>query len=164
MKRPHHHAALFASVTELAALAVVLLISGCGTDQDRFVGTWTSTILPDRLLANEASPLDIARSERPSDVGGEPKPAIGGDYSIQLRFYRTGQLDTVTKLPMIQTHKTGQWRLLSFDEASRKATIECELMQQRTQHQVEFIDSRTIRLVPPNLAGLKLTLEFKKNP
>ncbi len=113
-------------------------------------------MLPDRLLADEASPLDLAGDKQlPEKVDG---------YSLRLQFYRNGRLDTVTNLPNIQTQKSGQWRLLSFDETSGRATIECELMQQRTQHQVEFIDSRTIKLVPPNMAGLKLTLEFTKEP
>ena len=145
-----------ASVIWLAALAITLGLSGCDTSRSRLVGTWSCTMLPDRLLADEASPLDLADEA--------PLPNKTPDYSIRLQFYRNGRLDTVTDLPNIQTQKTGQWRLLSLDEASGKGTIECELMQQRTQHQIEFIDSNTIKLVPPNMAGLKLTLEFKKEP
>jgi hypothetical protein len=143
-----------ASTICLAAIAFVLGIGGCDTSRGRFIGTWSSAMLPDRLLADEASPLDLA--------GNKPVAEQAPDYSIRLQFYRNGRLDTVTDLPNIQTQKSGQWRLLTFDEASQRATIECELMQQRTQHQVEFVDSNTMRLVPPNMAGLKLTLTFKR--
>jgi hypothetical protein len=136
-------------------LAFALFASGCGGAGSPLIGTWSSEISADHQLASEASPLD-ARSADPSD-----RASTG--YSIRLQFYRNGRLDTVTQLPNIQTQKSGRWRWIAFDPATRMATIECELMQQRTQHQVEFVDPQTIRLVPPNMAGLKLQLEFKKD-
>ncbi len=142
-----------------AVIAFLAFAAGCGSEQSKFVGTWTSQALPNRLLADEASPLDIDEKTRPSGQAA----ASSASHSISLQFYRNGRLDTVTNLPNIQTQKTGQWRLLSFDETKQIATIECELTQQRTQHQVEFIDAETMKLVPPNLAGLKLQLEFKKS-
>ncbi len=150
---------LYRELLWLPMIACVAFATGCGSDQSRFVGTWTAQALPSRLLADGASPFDVDKkaqpSERPTDSAFTP--------SISLQFYRNGRLDTVTNLPNIQTQKTGQWRLVSFDETKKIATIECELMQQRTQHRVEFIDADTMKLVPPNLAGTKLQLEFKKS-
>jgi len=111
-------------------------------------------MLPDRMLANEATPFD-------SNENGE-SPATSGNHSIELRFLKNGNLETATSLPSIQTQKAGRWRMLSYDESNRIAMIECDLMQQRTEHKVEFLDSNTIRLIPPNLAGLKISMEFKR--
>jgi hypothetical protein len=136
----------------LAIGAVALVASGCGSPGSQLVGDWSSQIQSNERLANEISPLD--------SPSGDPDDGEGSDYSIRLKFYRSGQLDTVTQLANIQTRKSGRWQLVNFDEATQTATIECELMQQRTQHQVEFVDKHTIRLVPPNMAGLNLKLVF----
>lgn len=133
----------------LATIAIAACASGCGSSQGRLVGTWSAELHSKQGELREVSPLDIG--ETPAE-----------DFSIRLAFYRDGRLDTVTKLPQIQTQKSGRWRILSFDGASQTALIECDLLQQRTQHEVEFVDARTIRLVPPNLAGLDVKLEFKK--
>ena len=41
-------------------------------------------------------------------------------------------------------------------------TILCELFGQQTQHEVQFIEKDLIRLVPPNMAGTKSKLTFRR--
>lgn len=143
-----------ASFWGLAVAAIVVTMAGCGSQRSQLVGTWISDSVPDRLPAGQSSPLDRSAAE---EKNGATPP-----HSIQLRFYRSGRLDTVTQLPSIQTQKTGTWRFVSYDESKRMAIVEFELMQQRTRHEVEFLDRSTIRMIPPNMAGLSIRLEFKR--
>jgi hypothetical protein len=109
---------------------------------------------------------EIQKTQQESTAAGKSAGTAdqsASEFSIRLQFYRGGRLDTVTRLPAIQSQKSGLWRLLSYDETKKLATIECELMQQRTQHEVQFLDADTINLIPPNMAGLNVKLEFKRS-
>jgi hypothetical protein len=136
---------------------MMCLATGCRPDPSGLVGTWHTEGLPRKLLADDKTPLDAPPADSPS-----PQDSAGEPYSIRLQFYRNGRFDTVTTLPNIQTHKSGKWRLVEMDPTGRTATIEFELMRQRTVHDVERIDADTIRLTPPNMAGLNIQLTFKR--
>lgn len=139
-----------ASQRWLAIALTAALFSGCNSKQTQLVGTWVSESAKPNP-AGQSSPLDAADGTEPDATN-----------SIQLRFYRSGRLDTFTHLPNIQTQKSGKWRFISYNEVTQTAMIEFELMQQRTRHEVEFLDHNTIRLVPPNMAGLSIKMTFKR--
>jgi hypothetical protein len=142
----------------LAAAGAVgtLSLASCGRQPTGLVGNWSAQALPKSMLQEDASPLDSPNAQEKSADGGETP-------TMELRFYRNGRLDTVTRLPQIQTHKSGTWRLIHSDPPQRRITIECELLGQTTEHVIEWIDDDTIRLIPPNMAGLKLELDFKRS-
>ena len=132
------------SWTLMFLLSVV--VAGCmDRNQSRFVGTWEIETA-DKVFNRLEMP-----TENDVDAGSAMTIQFGGQ-----------QLTTTTRMNDELRQKQGTWQLLSFDEETQTATIQCTLGMQTTEHEVEFIDDRTIRLVPPNMAGLKLKVKFKK--
>lgn len=141
-----------ASARWLASFAIIAActISGCGdTNRAKIIGTW-GIEQADKVL-NRIKQNDD--SERTTE-GEEPR--------MKLVFQRNGVLKTQTRLGAGTTEKQGTWKLVSYDEAAGVLSLECELMQQTSTHAVEFVDENTIRLVPPNMAGLSMKLTFKR--
>ena len=85
------------------------------------------------------------------------------ESKMQLDFFRNGRLATTTAMGNVTpTPKKGRWEMVSFDEPSQTMTIKCQIGLQESEHKVEFIDADTIKLVPPNMAGLRLKLRFQR--
>lgn len=81
---------------------------------------------------------------------------------MTIRFSPAGELVTETRAGSIDTRKTGRWRLLSGDSTSPTSEIECTLGQQTTRHQIEWLADDSLRMTPPNMAGLTIKLVFRR--
>ena len=77
-----------------------------------------------------------------------------------IHFYNSGYLATETNMGNISTQKQGNWKLLSYDAQTKTAKIQCKLVDDTTNFDVIVLDDNTLRLVPPNMAGLKTKLKF----
>lgn len=127
----------------------LLMAVGCTGDPDRYriVGDWELAVA-DRLVDQvNAGSADQAASE------DEPPKMV-------IHFYRSGSLKTQTNMGTVQSVKQGSWKFLSYDGQSGNAKIECRLMDETTEFDVVVVDENTIRLVPPNMAGLTRKMKF----
>ena len=128
-------------------LASALLV-GCGVSvEHNLIGEWRYT---GKLAAMQPKEPVLEQSAEPTGMG------------ISLHFARWGKLRTVTRQGAIQTEKQGTWTWLHFDPVTHVGAIQCELLRQKTDHRLEFLDPDTIRLNPPNLAGLDQELQFTR--
>ncbi len=84
------------------------------------------------------------------------------DSRLTIEFRGGGKLLTVTRMGNIDTEKAGTWKMLSFDDENSKMQIECKLFDQTTEHEVEFLDEKTIKMIPPNMAGTTMKLKFER--
>jgi hypothetical protein len=143
----------------LALVLAVVLLSGCGDpNATRLIGEWgidtPSTVL--RRLGDESR--ELARAEVP-----EPTEILVDAHKMRIQFRGNGTLTTITSMGRVTpVPKQGRWSIQSWDEVNRKMVIECTLSGQSSEHEVEFLDDSTIRLVPPNMAGLSLKVKFKR--
>jgi small subunit ribosomal protein S16 len=131
-----------------------LLVTGCGDPQrSKLVGTW-------EIEQSESLVRRLDDNSSDAELGPE---AIPSAPKMQLQFFRNGNLQTTTMIGIVApTPKQGRWKMLSFDEQSGNMKVKCTIGLQETEHEIEFIDADTIKLVPPNLAGLSLKLRFRK--
>lgn len=132
-----------------AAAFVVLLASCSPTESARLVGTWN--------IENAQSVSKKVGSEA-SDAASELESATPEQMTVE--FSRGGRLATKTQMGSIDSAKSGSWKFLSYDEDAGKMQIECSLLGQTTQHEVEFVDTKTIKWIPPNMAGTTRRLKF----
>lgn len=136
----------------LLAAVVACTLAGCGdANRNRLVGQWG-------IAAPEAVMNRIDKNESDSEVPAETEIS---DRMV-LTFKRNGVVHTRTTMGDIDQEKTGTWKLVSFDEASNLMAISCEINTQKSDHEITFVDEKTIKLVPPNMAGLKMKLKFSK--
>jgi hypothetical protein len=130
-----------------------LQFAGCGDpNRARLVGTWNIS-RPERI----AGRLDRAEpaAEKEKEIELPPK--------MQIQFRRNGGLATITHMgSMTPSPKQGTWQMLEFDEASQTMRIKCQIGLQESEHEIQFLDQNSIKLVPPNLAGLSLKLKFER--
>jgi len=138
---------------QFSMLLALLMLSFCSCYQDpvraRLIGTWsiehgeklTKRVNQDQENAGEAT-----------DLG----------QRMMLVFYSSGALQTKTQMGAVNREKNGSWNVVEFDEENSKMMICCELMDQQTEHEVQFIEEDLIRLVPPNMAGTKSKLKFRR--
>jgi len=130
---------------------LMLAIVGCKQDPIRakIIGTWKiehSEKLTKRVNQDEGA------TESAEDLGDR----------MVLAFYASGSLQTKTRIGNVNREKNGSWKVVNFDEEESKMKISCELMGQQTEHEVRFIETDLIRLVPPNMAGTKSKLTFRR--
>jgi|688.fasta_scaffold16903_9 hypothetical protein len=135
---------------------------GCSTrlpeSARKLVGTW-ELAQPERLAERinqlpEDSSLPAAEPEEQ-----DAEPAGSG---MVLEFRTDGTLQTKTALGQLQQQKQGTWQFISASADSRTLAIRCQLNQQSSEVEVEFLEGETISLVPPNLAGLNTKLRFRR--
>ena len=135
----------------------LLALLGCGGDPDRnrIVGDW-EIAKADRLMGKvNAEPLATSGSADPNvEAMEDQKPRM------LIRFYYSGSLATETNMGSVATKKYGSWKFLSYDPESRTAKIQCKLVDDTTDFDVVVEDEDTLRLVPPNMAGLKKKMKF----
>lgn len=130
---------------------LLLLSAGCYQDPIRakLIGTWKiehAERLTKRVNQDE---LDDLPAE---DIGER----------MVLAFYASGSLKTKTRIGQVNREKNGSWKLINFDEEDSVMKINCDLMGQQTEHEVRFIEDDLIRFVPPNMAGTKSKLTFRR--
>ena len=143
----------------LPALALLLLASAVGCADPNatpLVGRWVLE-KPDRVMERIGG--DEADQDRETDSIDDssftPKMAI--------TFGSNGRFQTATAMGNVNREKNGTWKVISLDEAAHKMTIRCKIGSEETDHSVELVDSSTIRLVPPNMAGLTMKMRFARD-
>lgn len=82
---------------------------------------------------------------------------------MAITFFSNGKFETQTAMGNVNRQKIGVWQVISLDEATRKMTIRCAIGSEETDHSVELVDGSTIRLVPPNMAGLTMKMRFVRD-
>ncbi len=140
-------------ILKLSCCLILLAVTGCSGDPDRaqIVGDW-EIATADHLMGQViAEPLD---SESANDSNANQPPRM------LIRFYNSGYLATETNMGSISTQKQGNWKFLSYDAQTRTAKIQCKLVDDTTDFDVIVENENTLRLVPPNMAGLKKKLKF----
>lgn len=145
--RTKHHWLLIASV-------IACLQTGCGDPhRSKIVGNWqiaqTDTLMS-RIQQNESE-------ARPGEYDPDKEPP-----KMVVSFRRNGQLTTSTRLGDVIQEKQGTWTMVAFDEPNQTIKVTCSILDQETEHAVKFLDPDTIELIPPNLAGTKMKLKFKR--
>ena len=132
-----------------ALLVMSLFLVGCGdANRSRIVGSW-------KVATAERLMKQVNAVDAPSAAGSE-----GQLPRMQVHFYYSGRLSTETNMGSVATKKYGSWEFLSYDADTKTAKIECFLLDETTQFDVLVEDEKTIRLVPPNMAGLKQKMKF----
>lgn len=134
---------------------VVLLLAGClGPHQSKIVGRWQLED-PDRIsrrIGGDAPPI--------SDIEQEPRSDAGNRMLVEFR--RGGGLRTVTQMGQIDREKTGTWQWVAFDEANNTATLRCTIQGETTELEIDVLEGGNLRMVPPNMAGTRRKLEFRR--
>lgn len=143
----------------LSALASMLFVCAVGCSDPNakpLVGRWVLE-KPDRVMERiGGDDADLAQETASIDDSNlMPKMAI--------TFESNGQFQTVTAMGNVNREKNGAWQVISLDETAGKMTIRCKIGTEETDHSVELIDGSTIRLVPPNMAGLTMKMRFVRD-
>lgn len=136
---------------------LLLALVGCTGDPDRarIVGDW-EIATADRLMGQvNVEPLDSEGLVDSADNSEADQPP-----RMLVRFYNSGYLATETNMGSMSTQKHGNWKFLSYDAQTRTAKIQCKLVDDTTDFDVIVEDENTLRLVPPNMAGLTKKLKF----
>jgi len=130
-------------------------LTGCGdSNRAKIVGTWGIERADTVLRKIESKSDGQGAQQSPESESATPK--------MMLKFERDGMLVTTTKIGAVDQTKQGTWKFDSYDEASNEMQLSCSLMDQDSEHSVEFVDKDTIKLVPPNMAGTRMKLKFKR--
>jgi hypothetical protein len=154
------------------SVALIALLGGCGIREHRDAaqlrGVWQLDpeaglemrigTAPDPQSAPDSFQLTTGSARTESDPGASP----AGDSVMTLSFLAGGKLETQTTTGEINTRKSGSWRMMSYDGQQRTAVISCTLGQQTSEHEVQWIAADTIKLTPPNMAGLSIKLVFRR--
>lgn len=130
-------------IFKFSCCLLLLALVGCTGDPDRarIVGDWEIATADHLMGQVNAQPDD------------QPPRML-------IHFYNSGYLATETNMGNISTQKQGNWKLLSYDAQTKTAKIQCKLVDDTTNFDVVVLDDNTLRLVPPNMAGLKTKLKF----
>ncbi len=156
------HQRLTCRLTVLA-LAVATM-TGCQPEGGRqLAGKWkldATQSLAERMKqggsSTDTNPLSTP--VRPGETGD----ISGSGPEVSIAFQSNGRLETLTRTGMIDSAKTGTWRLVSYNAEKMTALIECTLSEQVTEHEIEWLDKDSIKLTPPNMAGLTMKLIFRR--
>ena len=140
---------IFAAVPRIAiAFTVVTLLAGCeDPNRAKIVGNWeiqSAEDLTDRLIDSESQPEKSSKSP------------------MRLEFYSRGTMKTSTAMGAIQQEKNGTWELVSMNEPKTQAVVKIAIGLQTTEHEIDFQDDDTMEMVPPNLAGLDMKVQFRR--
>lgn len=147
------------SLTRFLWLLPVLASIGCaGEGERKLAGVWqldSARSLAARL-GSGALPQEGA-DLTPDDTG-----PVGASAGITVTFTAGGAWQTTTRTGQIDTTKSGKWKLLKWDPAGPTATIECSQGQQTSEHRIEWLDDDSVKMTPPNMAGLTIKLVFRR--
>ena len=126
------------------------IFAGCGdSNRTKIIGTWgidkADTVMSRIQQSGDNNDKDSSQSPR-----------------MVLRFQRSGELETKTLMGTVDREKKGKWNFVSYDPSNNSMAVTCEIQMETSEHEVTFIDDDTIELVPPNMAGTKMKLRFKR--
>ena len=134
----------------ILSLLLAWVLAGCSNpDRNKIVGVWvaeTADKLSDRITGDGSE-----------DEVFEPK--------LEVQFQWSGKLKTVTRMGTINREKNGTWELTHVE--ANQLTLSCTLGDpkmgsQTTELKIKILDENTIRMTPPNMAGLSTKMKFKK--
>ena len=132
----------------ICAFMLSALLAGCSDpNRSKVIGIWE--------LESAAS-----ITSRFKETGNES--SNNNDNRMSVEFRSDGVLKTQTLMGSMDRQKEGSWTLLSFDESSSTMRLKCVLGMQETEHEIELLDEDTIRMIPPNMAGVEMKLRFKR--
>ncbi len=136
------------SVFAIAGM-LALLLAGCGDrERQKLIGVW-----------------EIETADKLIDRVGGDDPPESDAVPMTIEFGSRGQLVTTTQVGAIGKVKTGDWELIR-SEADR-SFVRCTLTgehigTQTSEVEIEWLDSETIKMTPPNMAGLRMKLRFSR--
>ncbi|MEE2826457.1 MAG: hypothetical protein VYE64_07495 [Planctomycetota bacterium] len=132
-------------------LVSTCMLAGCTSpEREMLVGQW-------RI---EAAGKILNRIGQSASITPESSPEEVEQNQMLLVFHANGKLETITQMGAIDRKKTGTWELLEFREAAQTSFIRCNLNGQTTEHEVDWLTNGNLKMVPPNLAGTRIKLEF----
>ncbi len=135
--------------------ACCMLLAGCGdSGRSSLAGRWeleSAAQLIDRIGGADVAG---AASEGATEDASQPRMVV--------EFSANGDLKTETRIGSIDRAKTGTWEVLDWDEAKRVMKVRCVLAGQESEHEIEFLEDGAIRLTPPNMAGTRTKLVFRR--
>lgn len=130
-----------------------LMLAGCSSpERDMLIGQWQIEKAGKILNRIGNDPNDSADKMTTDDGAGR----------MLLVFHTSGELQTVTQMGAIDRGKTGSWELLEYNRLGETSRIRCVLNGQTTEHQIEWLTSGNLKMVPPNMAGTLTKLEFRR--
>jgi len=139
----------------LCLIAGCLMLAGCGeTGRSSLAGKWE--------LESAAQLVDRIGGTDSAGVGGGGDASATGESQMVIEFSANGDLKTATRIGAIDRTKTGTWEIVEWDEAKQVMKIRCVLAGQESEHEVEFLEEGVIRLTPPNMAGTRTKLVFRR--
>ena len=152
-KKPSHTSGLPA----LLACLIFACMLGCESKtQSKLIGTW--------VIDDVDSVLEqVNQNSSPSDA--ESDSSNGSSPQMTITFKANGTLETATLLGQLNVKKEGVWKIISNQDSDSELTnmkIGCELADQVTQHDIEWVDENSIRFAPPNMAGVDQTFTFHR--
>ena len=128
----------------LSFLLLCLMLAGCSDPRRQMiVGTWVMDEV--ELVADQIGNETSAESP-----------------NMLVQFESSGKLLTETTMGSINSQKVGTWKLIEYDAAKKTLVIECDLQQQKTDHEIVFEGESTIRWIPPNMAGTTDEMTFRR--
>ncbi len=136
---------------------------GCGdASRSKLVGNWNIE-QAERVLDRVNQSPDSSSQQGSAQRENSPQNDSTITPKMQIQFLGNGSLTTITQMGSIEpTPKQGSWQMVSFDETSNTMTVNCGLGLQTSEHEIEFVDENTIKLVPPNMAGLSMKIRFTR--
>jgi len=144
---------------------VVAGMAGCQPDGGRQLsGKWkldAEQSLAERMGTQEGSVSSGGSSAEAAPFEGEVDPNVP-EPEVTITFRSNGVLETLTRTGIIDSTKSGSWRLVSYDSGKMTAVVECILNQQVTEHEIQWLDEDSIKMTPPNMAGLTMKLIFRR--
>ena len=147
----------FLLILPAAGLLLLACTIGCSDPNAApLIGRWVLE-KPSKVMQRiDGDRADQSReSDSIDDSSSMPRMAI--------TFSSNGQFQTATAMGNVNREKNGTWQVISLDEVARKMTIRCTIGSEETDHTVELVDGSTIRLVPPNMAGLTMKMRFVRD-
>jgi hypothetical protein len=146
--KPTH--SIFRQSIFFAILLSAMLVSGCSPySNSPLCGEW-EIASADSLLRKLGQ-----RTEKEEEIDSSQPP------KMVLKFRANGKLTTMTRMGRLDPPaKEGTWEELSFVSEKNLMVIKCKLGNQITEHEVQFLETDLIELVPPNMAGTNNKVKF----
>ncbi|MEM7782727.1 MAG: hypothetical protein AAF623_05180 [Planctomycetota bacterium] len=144
----------------LTCLVLACTLTGCNQPgMTKLAGQWEIE-KPNRIQRRVGQEEVELAPETPMGAMEYQDEPVQPRMSLILRA--NGTFQTVTQMGAINQSKKGSWRIMDYTEGSKTIRVSFETNIQTSEHEIEFVDEDTIRLVPPNMAGLQLKLRFKR--
>ena len=160
IRRLYDRAAWFAALSFLS-ISLCIALPGCqGVTSAKLLGVW-------RLEGAEQLAELMTGGKRPAgSVGAILDSAVEMvsdqlEASMDVEFRSGGRLITRSSFGGKPTEKSGTWKVIRSSES--EIVIWCQLGEEDPNEiTVTIIDEQTIKMVPPNIAVLKKSFEFKR--